>query len=985
MAKLFIAEKKDIATAMADYLWPNGYIKKSHYFCNQDDHENCVTWGSGHILALAGPNEYAQWAGKRDYYPLFPDEREWLMVPRSDTKEQLKAIGELLKKFKTVVNGGDADREGQLLIDEVLKYFNYKGEVLRIFITAKDAVSMKRAFENIQDNKKYHSLYLSGVARSHADWLVGMNLSRAYNAAARRSGYPIFGDYRFRIGRVMTPTLALVVRRAREIQNFKSSKYYALLGTFRKEGTPFTCTLALTDEMPLDENGHITDKKVLDSIVETIKLEPGTVTSVIKKKCKTSPPLPHSLDTLQIEANKKLHLSPAETLSIVQSLYEKKYVSYPRSDCNYLPTSQQVDAPVILENLANSQIPGVFTVASQADPSYLSSKCWNDKKVTVHTAIIPTCQAVEATDLSQEEKNVYWLIAQNYMMQFFPDFEYMRTDFTVQCGDYTFKGNGKEVLARGFKNIFSNDSDEEENNSDSENSALPVLVEGDHVGTGNFAIREKNTTPPKPFTEGTLIAAMANIWRFLAKDNPNIERLKEVKGIGTPATRSSIVAKLLSPVSGGTKKSAYLMKDKKGILAPTELGCFTIDHIDKTVSEPDLTAVFEYKLAQIVKDESLYGPIMADIESIVKNSIAHADNSTFPPPSPDMVLCPLCHKNYLVRSVNKTTKQVYYSCNSGDCLMPSGKKMYYTEVNHKPLVVLCPHCNMPLRINKTLTSFFCEQCNKRFKNVNNAPGEEMAAPTPLVRTEDSVDCPVCHKGFLVRRINKNGTPFYYCSDYNCKVNEQILFYNEKDGKPLIVPCPSCNLPMNLIHKKDGAYTYHCLKCNNWFDADENLNPIAIPCIKCKGFLHRFVRKTDGKIAYRCDSCNSYFDDDNGKPVEQKVKVLTRPDDAVDCPVCHKGFLVKRHRKSDGTAFWICSERNCTKNGKTIYYDDKNGVPVFPPACPLCGEFLNHVTTKNKKSVFRCDHCNKWFDDKDGKPVEQSGDFGKSGKSRVHKK
>lgn len=981
MPKLFIAEKKDIATAMAEHLWPNGFKKTSHYFFNESDRENCVTWASGHILGLAEPNQYKQWAGKRDYYPLFPNESEWIMVPRNDTKEQLKAIGGLLKKFDTVINGGDADREGQLLIDEVLKYFKYKGKVLRIFITAKDAVSMKRSFENIQDNEKYHSLYLSGLARSHADWLVGMNLCRAYNETARRSGYPMFGDYRFRIGRVKTPTLALVVRRDREIKNFKSSKFYSLAAVFRKEGGAFNTTLALTDDMPINENGHITDKNFFGNVITELNGTSGIVASVTKKKCKTAPPLPHSLDTLQIEANRKLHLSPAETLSIVQSLYEKKFVSYPRSDCNYLPVSQQEDASTIIENLMRSELPGILPIASKADPKILSSKCWNDKKVTVHTAIVPTLEPVIPTALNQEEKNVYWLIAQNYLLQFFPDFEYLRTDFVVNCGSYAFKGSGKEVLNRGFKAVFSNDSSEEETHSEGENSTLPVLIEGDNVGPGNFNIQEKNTTPPKPFTEGSLIAAMANIWRFLPKDNPNIEKLKEVKGIGTPATRANIVADLLSPASGGSKNSAYLTKDKKGVLSPTTWGTFTIDQINKMVSQPDLTAVFEYKLSQIVKDESLYDSVMSEIEQIVKKGIAHADNTLFPPPSDNMVLCPICKKNYLVRCTNKTTGGVYYQCNSRDCALPSGKKMYYAEANDKPLIGLCPHCHMPMRVSKNLDAFYCEGCNKRYRNTNNQPGEEIIVAPPPVRTADSVDCPVCHSGFLVRRETKDGKPFYFCSDRNCKVNGNTIFYNEKDGKPLITLCPKCQLPMKLVHKKDGAYSYLCAQCNTWFDADKEFNPLVYECPKCKSFLHKFKTK-DGRVSYHCDECNSYFDDDNGKPVQQQSRPLVRPTDAIECPVCHKGFLVKRTGKT-GRSFWVCSDSNCKRDGKTVFYNDANGAPdLVEVSCPICDGTLKHIFTKNKTYLFRCDHCDKWFDDIDGKPVEQKG---YAGKGRVHKK
>lgn len=266
---------------MADHLRSADYERTPHFFKGKHDaSRDCVTWASGHILGLAEPALYEERKDKpRSFYPLFPS--KWKLVPLENTQKQLLAIRDLLPQFDTVVNGGDADQEGQLLVDEILNFYHYKGKRLRIFITAKDDTSMRRAFDSITDDEKYHSLYTAGVLRARCDWLVGMNLSCAYNAEARRSGYSTFGDFRFRIGRVKMPTLALVVKRERDIQNFKSVPYFLLKEVFRKNGALIRTHLSLPEDFPsADSEGRVLDKKVLLDFVNAIKAEKRVVTSV---------------------------------------------------------------------------------------------------------------------------------------------------------------------------------------------------------------------------------------------------------------------------------------------------------------------------------------------------------------------------------------------------------------------------------------------------------------------------------------------------------------------------------------------------------------------------------------------------------------------------------------------------------------------------------------------------------------------------------
>ena len=378
MQTLYIAEKPDIANAIAGYLWPSGGYKKNTGFYQKDD--TVVSWAVGHLLELATPEVYDKRYASWRNYRIFPTVWKHEVIARSGA--QFKVLAGLLKAADVVIHAGDPDREGQLLIEEILLYCNYKGKVQRLLINAKDDVSMKRAFASVEDNAKYENLYAAGLARQQADWLVGINLTRCYTTYASKFSPGAVWN----IGRVKVPTLALVVNREKEIRNFKVRKYYELKAVFTKEGVRFSA-LWQPDEkrIALDEEGRQLDKRIAEAVREKVLPTDGIVQKVTRKKGTEAPPLPYSLDTLQVEANARFGISPKLALSTVQSLYEKKFVSYPRSDCNYIPWAQHKDAYRILQKLASRSVRG----AKQADPT-LRSRAWNDKKVTAHHAIIPT-------------------------------------------------------------------------------------------------------------------------------------------------------------------------------------------------------------------------------------------------------------------------------------------------------------------------------------------------------------------------------------------------------------------------------------------------------------------------------------------------------------------------------------------------------------------------------------------------------------------
>ena len=704
--KVFIAEKPDIANAMASYLWSDYKSCKMEHCYRKDD--IVITWAYGHILMTAMPEAYGSQFKNFSVYPIFPS--TWKKQPSPAAKAQFDYIKDVVKKADVVVNGGDPDREGQLLVDEILEYVGYKGKVERILINAKDNDSLRRAFESIEPNDKYRNLYYAGLARERADWLVGMNLSRAYSVNAKKGGYMSL----WRIGRVKVPTLALVVNREKEIQNFHPVNFYNLVVGFEKNAVPFTAAFKPGEDAPLDSENRILDKSYLQTILNDIKGKEYEVKNVEKKKGMESAPLPYSLDTLQIEANKSHGFSPSTVLKTVQSLYEKKFVSYPRSDCNYIPVSQHEDGERILSALA-----GYGMIQALGSTPSIKSRCFNDSKVSAHHAIIPT--GVVPDSLSDVEEKIYKMISLRYILQFYPSCKFLTMNFELLCSGYLFVGHGKSILEKGFLAVYSSDFDEKV-------SILPDLKDGERLVSVFETIEEKTTTPPKRFTEGTLIAAMTNIWKFVSKDNPNVEKLKECKGIGTPATRDTIISDLLNDTAGKTKISPCLTKKGKE-LVPTDFGFTLINNIDESLTLPDMTAAMEYSLASIADGKISLVDYMNQTIEMVKKNILYAENHSFEfvrsknSESSDSstevsnVKCPVCGQETLTRKYSPKTKKYFWICQDESCVHPvTKKKVFYEDHKSNPLIKICPQCHQVLVRKysaKSKKSFwFCERCNE---------------------------------------------------------------------------------------------------------------------------------------------------------------------------------------------------------------------------------------------------------------------------------
>lgn len=671
--RLLIAEKPSVAREISKVL---GKGSKGDGYIEHKDRDLIITWAYGHLLEQAEPEDYdpkyKRWVAED--LPIVPD--VWKLGVKKEGKDQYKVVKGLLKEASSIINAGDPDREGQLLIDEILDYNKNKKPVERLLLNALDDKSIKDALMNLQDNAKFQPLKESALARSRADWLIGMNLSRAYTLAAQRAGNRIT----FPIGRVKTPTLALVVRREREIQNFKPQTYYVLKILYGHElGEFWTTWEPQKNQLGLDGDNHLIDRKYADELAAAIMdTKRGTVVKRDKKVKKEKPRLPYSLSSLQVVAGKLFHYDPQTVLDTVQKLYEKKLTSYPRSDCEYLPTSQKQDAPTILENLARMGDAKVALWVANSNLK-LTSRAWNDSKITAHHAIIPTTVPCPYDKLTVQERNVYYLIAQAYIAQFYPDFVYEQTKIIVTQLEENFVANGKVIIDDGWKALYKrsssttssvdHDADDEEKGEDIVNAELPAVNPGDNVEAMKSKIDQKETKPPTRFTTSTLVAAMKDIHKFVRNDNLK-KQLKEVAGIGTEATRATIIDELI-------RRKFLLAKGKSRVLEPTEMAYMLIDALPEELTYPDETALWEERLARINDGEDSLASFLHDQVGFLTKLVEKASTATITSATGEIIdtqqkrkkrkslakktglTCPKCGKDLVER---KSQYGTFYGC-----------------------------------------------------------------------------------------------------------------------------------------------------------------------------------------------------------------------------------------------------------------------------------------------------------------------------------
>ncbi|EHT8378401.1 DNA topoisomerase 3, partial [Campylobacter coli] len=666
--KLFIAEKPELGRAIAEGLDGNyksgeGYIQKG---------DNIVTWAFGHILELAKPEEYDEkyklW--KLEDLPL--PIKEFKYLPKKESKKQLKIICDLIHsdKITSIVNCGDADDEGQILVDEIIQYSKTSKPVFRVLINDLTPKAVKEEIAKIKPNADFKGMSERGFARSQADWIVGINLTRAYTIMARKNGY----EGVLSVGRVQTPILSLIVNRDKEFENFKSIDYYSLLGDFNINNNTIKARLKTEDKI-LDEN-------LAKEIKESCENQNAKINLKIENK-KEYPPLPYNLLVLQAECAKLFGFSPDKTLEITQILREKhKAITYNRSDCQYLPETMFEQAPNILniikENLnSNDEIQALIASSDLT----IKSKAFNDANISAHYGIIPTQNKI-SSQLTQDELVVYNLIAKRFIIQFFHPREYQTTTINLEVNQRIFTATQNKTTKSGFRSLWQNvDSEEEQENNENDINDLSILKNGDIAKCSLIQIEKKQTKPRPYYTMTTLLKDLNSVAKYVSDERIKkllMEKDKDKKGesggIGTPATRSNHIKTLIE------REYIEVSKDKKQIIKSTKKGRDLIKLSPKSLITPDMTALWfeQQKMIEISELrreqflEEITKEVISEIQRIDKNQeFKILDNENKP-----KIQCPQCNKGFLQRIKSKNGNSWWWGCSE---FKQGCKAMYYDD------------------------------------------------------------------------------------------------------------------------------------------------------------------------------------------------------------------------------------------------------------------------------------------------------------------
>lgn len=591
--------------------------------------------------------EYKEWKIETLPLRLYPVKYQ----PVESAAKQVKTIIELIRRADVteIIHAGDPDDEGQLLVDEVLEYAGNTKPVKRVLINDNTLPAVKKALANPKNNRDFRGLYLKALARSVADAIYGLSMTRAYTIPAKTKGYKGV----LSVGRVQTPVLGLIVNRTRANKNHKSSFYYTMTGHFQRGADVIRANWKPGEFAPLTDR-KLLDKTWANGTATSLAGKPATVEAAATDDKKTAAPLPFNLVRLQQYMNKKFKMTAQKTLDITQQLREKyKAITYNRSDCSYLSDEQFSEAPQIIDALKS-----VFDQPMDIDTTR-KSKAFNSAKVTAHTAIIPTVSVPDVNALSTDERNVYLAIAQHYLVQFMPEKAYQEVSVAIQCGDESFYARARKTTDSGFEAFLgvenAGDDEAEVENDDSAFDLLCKIRTGETVTTKEVVVNEKKTTPPPLFTEATLLAALVRVADFVT--DPVIKKLLKDKdrdkkdehgGIGTPATRASILETL--------KKRNYITLEK-GKLIPTDTGYALIDALPDIAVNPDMTALWAEKQTLIENGEMTIEQFVDELYNDLIPMISNANSAEIKvsPSAPSgqsqrlSSPCPSCGKQIVIR------------------------------------------------------------------------------------------------------------------------------------------------------------------------------------------------------------------------------------------------------------------------------------------------------------------------------------------------
>ncbi|PCJ32347.1 MAG: DNA topoisomerase III [Moraxellaceae bacterium] len=621
--KLYIAEKPSLGRAIADAL-PGPHQKGDGFI--RAGNGDCVSWCIGHLLEQAEPESYdpAYKRWRTEDLPIVPE--QWQLKPKPKTRKQLSVLRKLVKEADQLVHAGDPDREGQLLVDQVIDHLGVKGQkkstIQRCLISDLNRPAVKRAINDLKDNQQFMPLSVSALARSRADWLYGINMTRAYTLQGQKVGYSGL----LSVGRVQTPILGLVVRRDKEIESFVTKPFYDVVAHLQTNKDEFFSAKWLPSEAcePYqDEDGRVLNRALAENVVKRITDQPAHVIQQQKKNKSQPPPLPYNLSALQIDAAKRFGMSAKDSLDVCQRLYEKhKLITYPRSDSRYLPSEHfQQAASVVLA--IESNLTSLREATLNADIR-IKSKAWNDAKVSAHHAIIPTQKKMDIGRLSKQELQVYQLIARQYLFQFYPKHEYQETLVKIDINGGVFVTKANQVTLQGWKVLLAKEGDKTttdatNSNEDQANASLitlPTLRKGQRLHCLKGELLEKHTQPPKYFTDATLLAAMTGISRYVT-DQAIRKVLKDTDGLGTEATRAGILELLFN--------RGYLSRQGKQVRA-TAAGRGLIECLPDSATTPDMTAQWESTLEAIslrkVNYDSFMVPLTNRLGELISQSLA---------------------------------------------------------------------------------------------------------------------------------------------------------------------------------------------------------------------------------------------------------------------------------------------------------------------------------------------------------------------------
>lgn len=863
--RVILAEKKSMADAIAAGLGIKP-IGKSHYEGKDaDGRAVAITWAKGHLIELVNPEAYCddwknwEWSS----LPMIPS--AWKTQVVSDSADRFKAVKELLPNADELVVATDAGREGELIADLIVAKIGFKKPAFRLWTSSLTPRAIRDAYGALKPWSAYQGLRDAAQGRARADWLVGMSGTRGLSLLARNLGRRERGAWA--VGRVMTPTLAILVQREKEISAFKAEDFWTLEAQFRHPAGIYKGTWFKGDQNRFSKEAEAT------AMMDAVKGRPARIVHYETKPVSKAPEQFYSLAAIQQEASKRFKFSVERTLEVVASLYEAKLMSYPRTSSRHLTEDESALIPRWLETLARLPQYGGLVGEIKPEALKLGKRFVDDAEVEDHSALMPTEETPNWDGLSEDQKKIYDLVARRFIAAFFPnrveEKTVLITEVSCDSGPETFKSTGTVVVEQGWSRVDSpalakvkrkaKGADEDDDDAPLALSGAP-LAEGDGVDIGAATLAAKKTTPPKRLTDGDLIRMMLSAGKDLDDDELRAV-MRDHKGIGTEATRANIIAKLLN---NGTKAKPRdpLVVTEKGFLIPTERGISLIEMVPfQELTSAELTANWEKELDRIASNKETLAAFMARIEKYTHDMIATLreaapSGASMTAPSsnasgaPAKILdfaCPKCGSSVHLKA---GTTGLYVKC-SGD----KGAKCYFgfdADADGTATISCanpaCEHGRVKTTPNGSLVCGDCGSWQDKFG----------AAGAP---SSTSSSCPKCKRG-TIRVIKGANGPFAACSNrdgcgltYGCK----------EDGKPEAGFCKSCKGPV----KKTKSGSKICVVCDSWQDskagagggagnAERPAKPADQACFDCGGQMKTLWTKK-GKWAYLCEPCNAWHD------------------------------------------------------------------------------------------------------------------------------